>query len=360
MIINFFTVPVILFYIVNGFLYLFYAIKLKKNFQNEHNILNSSVVIFLWFLAALLYPFFFRDDSIHGKFFQSLAMQIICIYASLLVFFILFLQYEFKIRKHPELKSERTMESFLEKFNDYTKLQEKNASHSFKTDFHRKIFHIIPACVIIGLWFFATDVWADIYHADLIWGISGEDYAIFLIITVGYTAIIIFAALDYIRLSYIFKKRTIFHLLPQCLSNFLIRTVKKSELRDFTKPVALILSYVPIFFLPMGVFTASALIASIGDGMASLMGIKFGKRNFPKNSCKTIVGYVAGTVSSFIVSIISLMIFEPTLNINKIFLIAIGGSLTYLLIDILSLKIDDNILNPIFCGFVMGLLYYIL
>ena len=100
------------------------------------------------------------------------------------------------------------------------------------------------------------------------------------------------------------------------------------------------------------------MIATIGDGAASILGMRLGKRNFPKNSKKTIIGYIAGFFASFGVSILALWIFESNLVILKILIISLGGATMFLIIDLLSLKIDDNILNPIFCGLIMAFVYY--
>jgi len=180
-------------------------------------------------------------------------------------------------------------------------------------------------------------------------------------LVVGYTGIIIFAALDYIRLSHIFNKSSIYHLLPTCISNTLGKTLKKNEIYEFTRPVALVLSLIPTLFLPFGVFTAVALIATLGDGAASIFGLRFGRIHIPKSSNKTLIGYISGFLVSFGISFIVLWLFEHySLNISKIIIIGFIGALAFLIIDILNLKIDDNILNPILCASIMGLLYYII
>ncbi|MFX1233734.1 MAG: hypothetical protein ACFFBY_04155 [Promethearchaeota archaeon] len=284
-------------------------------------------------------------------------MQIICIYAPLLILGILFYQYQFVVKKNQDLKLERTIESFQNKMILLYNEKVNNKNYPLITDLHRKAFHLIPAVVIIFLWFFAVYLWDGIWNADLFWGITGEEYGIFLILTVGYAGLIIFAALDYIRLSYIFENRSIYHLMPKSVSNLLVKTLKPNEIYEFTKPVALVLSFVPIFFLPISIFSAAALISTLGDAAASIFGICFGKKNFPKSSKKTIIGYVAGFSSSFICSLLVFWIFEPLLSVIKLMIIALSGALVFLIIDLMSLKVDDNILNPIFCGLVMVLLY---
>jgi hypothetical protein len=243
-------------------------VKLKKKFPKDHNFVNTIVIFMLWVIAGVLYPIFYVRDTFNVRFFEWLSMTIICIYGPLLIFFILFCQYYFVLKKNPDKKKQRTFESFIEHFDDPNNLCEEG-SHSFNTDLHRKVFHLLPAGLIIFLWLFALYIWQGIWNADQFWGISGREYGIFLILTVGYTAIFIFAALDYVRLSFIFKNNNFFHLIPGTISNLLLKTLKKKENCEFTKPVALILSLVPIFyFTPFSIFGSSALIASLENGIS--------------------------------------------------------------------------------------------
>ncbi|NVM36137.1 MAG: hypothetical protein HWN81_11120 [Candidatus Lokiarchaeota archaeon] len=357
MVYNSFTIPVTIFYIGNGFAHLYYALKLKKKFPQDHNFTNSFLISILWIIAGVIYPLFFIRDTSQARYFQGLAFQIICIYAPLLIFFILYCQYQFVLKRKPQLRENRTIDKFIEQFTLLDTKNLNNRKTALKTDVHRKAFHLLPAAVIIFLWLFAVYIWEDIWHGDEFWGISGEEYGIFLILTVGYTGIIIFAALDYIRLSHIFNRGNIYHLLPTCISNTLGKTLKKNEIYEFTRPVALVLSLIPTLFLPFGLFTATALIATLGDGAASIFGLKFGKIHIPKSSNKTLIGYIAGFLASFGISVVVLWLFEQkSFTISQIFIIGFVGALIFLIIDILNLKIDDNILNPIFCGYLMALI----
>ncbi len=89
------------------------------------------------------------------------------------------------------------------------------------------------------------------------------------------------------------------------------------------------------------------------------LGLNLEKKKFPKSSKKTIIGYIAGFIASFGVSIFALWLFEPKLLLIKKIIISISGALMFFLIDIINLKVDDNILNPIFCGLLMWIVYII-
>jgi len=350
------VLPVVLLFVANGFGYFIYAIKLKKNFPEEHNIINSIIISILWIGAGLLYPFIYSTDNSIIQWFQVLSTFFICIFTQGIIFFIFY--YHFRlIKKSPELKNKRDFNVFLKNY-DQMIIDEQESK--FKTDIYRKALHLFPAAVIILLWVFSVYIWSQIWNVDRIWGIDGENFGRFLIITAGFSGILVFAALDYVRLSYIFENHCIFHLLPNNVSNLLEKSLKRNELFEFTRPVAMVLAFVPIFFFPFGIFAAAALIATIGDGAASLAGLKFGKHHFPKKSDKTIIGYIAGFLGSFGISLFALWIFESNLSMIKLLIIALGGALTFFVIDFLNLKIDDDILNPLCCAIIMILLYWYL
>jgi len=346
-----------------GLSQLFYAIKLKRRFPKEHNFYNSIIVVLLWIVTGIIYPFFYMEDNEHVRFHQAFSMSIICIYSLLLIFSILIYQRRVVLKDRPYLKQNRTLAKFLEKYELTNVKQNNNKSYSLRTDFHRKLFHLIPAGVIIILWNFSVHIWEGVWHADQVWGITGHDFGMFLILTIGYTGVMLFAALDFIRLSYIFENRNIYHLLPDSLSNLLIKALRRNEIYEFTKTVMLVLSMVPLLFLPFGIFAAAVLITSIGDAFASLVGVAFGRHHFPKNSNKTIIGYIAGFLASFGVSLFALFLFEPDLLPFKVIVISLSGAIVFLIIDFLIpliIDLDDNIINPIFCGIAMTFFYIIL
>jgi len=354
------TLPVTLIFIANGFGQLHYAIKLHKKYSKDHNFINSIFVFLLWIVAGTAYPFFYSTSNANIEYFQTISMIFICVITPLIIFLILYYQHVFVAKRSPDIKKTRIAEVLLEKF-DQNNSQIKNSKvNALKTDLHRKCLHLFPAGVIFSLWIFAVYIWDGLWNQNEIWGISGEDYGRFLILTAGYSGILIFAALDYIRLSCIFENRNLYHLLPDNVLNILGKSMKRNEFFEFIKPTALILSFVPIFFFRFSVFSAATLIATIGDGAASIFGMRFGKINFPKTSKKTIVGYFAGFLTSFGISLLSLWLFSINLPLIKLVLIGLGGAIVFFFVDFLNLKIDDNILNPLFCATTMGILYCLL
>lgn len=352
--------PVTILFITSGFGLLYYAIKLSQKFPMEHNFINCIITFFLWIVAGLIYPLYLSTGNQNFRFFQILSMFFICIFTPFLIFLILFYQDRIVLRCNPEIKERRNIENFLNKFRENEETLKNLRSQKIKTDIHRKALHLFPAGIIILLWIFAIYIWDGFWNADKVWGITGSQFGRFLILTTGYSGILIFGALDYIRLSYIFEKHNLFHLIPDNVLNLLGKTMKRNENYNYIKPLVLALSFAPIFVFPFGIFVAASLIATLGDGAASVFGLRFGKNHFPKSSEKTYVGYIAGFLASFMIASLSLWLFENSLNIFVIFTISFMGATTFFIIDISNLKIDDNILNPIFSALIMGLFYYLL
>jgi dolichol kinase len=351
--------PVIILFFANGCGQLYYAIKLNKKFPEEHSFINSIITVLLWITAGILYPFYFSMDSSEILLFKALSAFFICIFTPILISAILIYQYYFVLKRNPSIKREKTIENFLQNYENNNEII-KNNSHSLKIDIRRKALHLFPAGVIIILWIFSIYIWGGLWNADDFWGISRKQFARFLIITSGYSGVLIFAALDYLRLSYIFEKKDFFYLIPSNVFNVLARSLKRREVFEFTKPVSLVLAFTPIFLFPFGIFSAAALISTIGDGAASLFGLKYGKKRFPKNSNKTRIGYIAGFIASFLVSFLSIFSFMSFIHILKLTLISLGGAGAFIIIDVANSKIDDNILNPLITGCCMALLYYLL
>ncbi len=356
---NILLLPVTILFISCGSGLLYYAIKLNHKFPIEHNFINCILTFFLWIVAGLIYPLYLSIGNHNFCFFQILSMFFICIFTPFLIFLILFYQHRVVQRNIPDIKGKRNIENFLNKFRENEENMNNLISQKIKTDIHRKALHLFPAGIIIFLWIFAVYIWDGLLNAGEVWGITGPQFGRFLILTAGYSGILIFGALDYIRLSYIFENHNLFHLIPDNVLKILGKTMKRNENYNYIKPLALALSFAPIFVFPFGIFVAATLIATLGDGAASIFGLRFGKVHFPKSSEKTIVGYIAGFLTSFIIACLSLWLFESSLTLFEIFIISFTGATTFFIIDFSNQKIDDNILNPIFSALTMVSFYYL-
>ncbi len=351
-----FLIPTVIFFVINGFGYLIYAIKLNKVFPKSQDFGNNIIIVAMWFFAGLSFPYLYTEEGLFANYFHFLMSIIVCVFAPVLIIAIVLYGYIKFVESNNKTEVDLQYEIFYQGMTERA-VPEKRFNYSLKVDIRRKSFHLLPVAVVIILWIFAVHVWDGFFHFNSFWRISGEEYGVFLILTVGFTGVVIFAALDYLRLSYIFNNVNWYCYIPRKIFNLLNNSIKEREFFSFIRPVALVLSFVPVFFLPISIFTSAMLISTIGDGAASIFGLKFGKIKFPKKSNKTIVGYIAGFVSSLIVSLLSFLFFEPKLGIISSLLLALVGALVFLAIDLINLRIDDNILNPIICGFLMFFVY---
>ena len=354
------SLPVTILFVLSGSGLFYYAIKLNQKYPLEHNFTNSVLTFFLWITAGIIYPLFFSAYNPNIRIFQMLSTFSICIFTPSLILIILLYQYKVVVKRHPDIKEKRNIETFLRSFDQKKNQKSDTRSQRLRTDIHRKALHLIPAGIVILLWVFAVYIWDGLWNANIVWGITGEEFGRFLILTTGYSGILIFGALDFLRLSFVFENHNFFHFIPDKVLNLLSKPMKRKESFDFIRPTVLVLSFAPILFFPFCIFAASILISTIGDAAASLFGLKFGKIKFPKPSEKTIVGYIAGFLASFAIGLVIVMLFEPSLWSIKIMLISISGGFTFLIIDLLNLRIDDNILNPILSASIMAILYYFL
>jgi len=98
-----------------------------------------------------------------------------------------------------------------------------------------------------------------------------------------------------------------------------------------------------ILFLPIKLAIGSALILSLGDPAAAVMGKKFGKHKFRHNPDKSL----EGSLSMFTVSFVSLYFLSIPLPM------AFFGSISAVILESFDLKVSDNLLIPLFAGIVM-------
>ena len=306
------TLPVTIIFIINGLGHLYYGYKLNKKFPKYHNFYETLMLTCLWFAAGIFYPLYYLNDNVFLDSYLNMSTFFICIFTPFMIWLILYYQKK-RIKKNHLIRERRTVNSFIEKHD----IRLNNNTHSLKTDLTRKLLHLFPALMIMLLWTFAINIWGGLWNQEAIWGISAMEFGRILILTVGYSGILIFAALDYVRLSPLLFNRNLFHLLPDNVLNLLGKAIKGEELYEFTKPATLVLAFATIFFFPFPVFFAAALIATIGDGAASIMGKRFGKKHFPSGSPKTLIGYVSGFLGSFGVALLSYTFFSPGILFMK-------------------------------------------
>ncbi len=103
-------------------------------------------------------------------------------------------------------------------------------------------------------------------------------------------------------------------------------------------------SFVTVLLFPKEIAILALLFSAIGDTLAALYGRKFGRIRIWN---KTIEGTVVGLAACIIIA----LFFPQIPNIVKF-----GGAIAAMLIELLPIKIDDNLRIPLFSGFVMYIL----
>ena len=105
------------------------------------------------------------------------------------------------------------------------------------------------------------------------------------------------------------------------------------------------------FLCPPMVFFAILGMSSIGDLMTSQIGIRYGKHHISWNSKKTYEGTLAGTITSFLISIIFIGPFYGMIL-----------AITFMIIDLITnnpINLSDNLLIPVGCALTYIFIRYI-
>ncbi len=281
-----------------GLFHLLHSIKLWKHFGAKHNFINSFIASLLWIVGGVCYLILYPTNNL---LINTLSLIVISLIAPLTAF--LFISRGRLVINHV----------------DFTPL----------TDLRRKSFHLIPPLLIVLLL------------------IIGGEYGLVLILTIGYAGLFFVELIDFARQSFIYNNSL---RLKSWINKLISNSLKPQELFEPLKTAPLILSLIPILFFPLSVFSATAFVSSISDGFASVIGHFFGNKRFSNG--KSLNGYLAGFIVSFIIIFSCFYLFNTSI-INS-FLLSIIGSTAFLLIDIYGRFIDDNFLNPIIIGFLLG------
>jgi len=148
-----------------------------------------------------------------------------------------------------------------------------------------------------------------------------------------------------------------FCMLPNWAKRWFL-SMRPEELNTFVASTPMVLSLIPFIFTPFPILASVALITTGADAAACLVGKKYGTHSLKKNSNKTIEGFITGGVSTFLIVLIVMNIYQAWISVSyvKILLMAIISTILFLLVDFFANHISDNILNPILTGFGMWLI----
>ncbi|PTD93905.1 hypothetical protein C9439_05290 [archaeon SCG-AAA382B04] len=132
------------------------------------------------------------------------------------------------------------------------------------------------------------------------------------------------------------------------LVSYFIRKLEREEAMEVLPGKGTLLASVGIFltsiFFETNILSASILALAVGDSFSNLFGKYFGKTRIPYNQKKSLQGSIGGLVLSTI-----------SISIYFDLPIAIVGGFTAMLIESISLPLDDNLVIPITTALVITL-----
>ncbi|MCK4380325.1 MAG: hypothetical protein KAW51_04240 [Candidatus Lokiarchaeota archaeon] len=324
-----------------------YVLKKRKVKIENHLFINELLIALLFLLAGILYPFIY---SFHSPNLSQNSLNYLWLFTS--IFFLvetavwaLILIYNTVIsKKNPEIMAERDYSKFCIEFN-------KNWVDDLKSELGRKFLHLFTCFVIFFFWTLGT-ILNDLGVLSQ-WGLDNYSFSYWLIITVGFGFVIMFQVADLARLNK-------FYMLPKWAKRW-YQDMKQSELYTFVASTPLVLAFIPFVFAPFPILASVALIATGADAVACLIGKKYGKHSLKTNSKKTVEGFIAGGLTTFIIVFLISIIYSPWLPVSneKIFFMSLIATILFLLVDAFAKNISDNILNPMLTGFGMWLIFLI-
>lgn len=324
---------------------LIYIISNWKDKVKKGLIANELAIVILFGLAGILFPYIFFFHSVSMpletlNFLWSLTSIIFLIELGIL--FVILIYNSIISKRNPQIMAEREYSRYCEEFN-------RHWNDDLKSERGRKILHLFTCCIIFIFWSLGTIL--DFF--GILDGIYLDNYSFsyLLIIITGFGFIFMFQIADLARLNK-------FYMLPNWARKWYL-SMRKEEQQTFLAATPLVLSFVPFIFAPFPIFGAVALIATGADAMACIIGKKYGKHSLRKNSKKTVEGFVAGGISTFLIVMFIFNIYHIWMPISqiKIIIMALIATIIFLIIDMYAKFISDNILNPILTGLGMWLIY---
>jgi len=344
-----FFLPITLLFLGHGIILMIFTLKNHKQKRDKKLFTNELIVATLFFAAGLLFPFLYQS---HNPTLDPNILNFLWLTSSILILmgeivWTLVITHEFLVcKKNPSLKIEKNHENFKKYFT-------QNWNYDFRKDIERKIIHIIPIGVIFIIWTIGNIL--GIFGVLTQWNIDIYSFCYWIIITIGFGFVLMVAIGDILKIN-----KT--YLLP----NWAVRWYRKSMIADevetYVSSTPLVLCFVPFIFAPFPIFASVALITTVSDATASLIGKKYGKHKIFDQSKKTIEGFIAGFTSTFLIVVLITIIYYSfmAVSLGTILIMAIVAAFLFLIIDIFSKHISDNILNPILIGLGMWIIFVLI
>ncbi len=339
--------PTVIIFIGYSILTFIYTLKNRKLKIENNLFINEILIGVLFFIAGILFPFMFQ---FHSPSLSQESLNFLWLFTSTLliieigIWIIVLFQIGLTARRNPEIMAERDYSKYCEEFNE-------NYVNDLKSEWKRKVLHLFTCFVIFFFWTIGL-ILDDIGVLPQL-GLDSYSFSYWLIVTIGFGFVIMFQIGDLARLN-------MFYILPKWARKWYLG-MRQEEQNTFIASTPLVLSFIPFLFTPFPILGMVVLIATGADAAACVIGKKFGKHSLRKNSDKTIEGFIAGGVSTFLIVIIISFIYHPWMPVSivKILIMAIVATISFLLVDLFAKNISDNILNPIFTGFGIWIIFLI-
>ncbi len=326
---------------------LFYTVNNMKEKKRNKVFINEVAIATLFLFAGLSFPFLYQ---FHSPELTQETLNLLWFWSSIIfslemIIWAGILTYNTRISKRDsELMKKRD-------YNEYKKKVLDKWVDDLKSELGRKVLHIFTGSVIFICWTigillnevgFLRIVKLDVYSFSYWW-----------IITIGFAFVIMFQIADLARLNRAY-------MLPNWARKWYL-SMRPKELETFIASTPLVLAFVPFIFPPFPIFAAVALITTVADGLACIIGKKYGSHPLRKNSKKTIEGFIAGSSSTFIIVVIIMILYDSWIEMDffGIFIMAMVATLMFMIVDLFIKRISDNIMNPILTGLAMWIVYII-
>ncbi len=319
----------------------YYAKKSRYQHDKKGNFFKNEVLIGVTFiLTAILYPFFFINTGISPETEEMMYLLTLLVWvAEIAIFGTNIFMERAKCVRNPQLLVDRDYERI--------KTEYRSTSHyNVKKDFKRKMLHLLAVIVIVIS--FEMGRILGTFNA-LPFGMTAIAFYKWLAITVGLAFVIMFVIGDGVRLLHNAW-------LPPWAIKWFTSSLKEEELVTFIASAPLVLGFVPFIFAPYQLFLSVALITSLGDAAASLVGKTFGKHHLSATSKKTFEGLFAGAFATFTIVTLAMGTY-PSLTFTTIFSMAAVAASLFMMVDVLTHKLSDNIINSLACGAGMVLIF---
>jgi dolichol kinase len=327
----------------------YYTLKNRKEKLEKHLFTNELLIGFLLLLAGVLFPFMIQS---HSPNLSQSTLDFLWIFTSsiltieMVVLMYIIMKNLIISKKNPSIMAKRD-------YTEFCKEIKENRVYDLKSDIGRKLLHLFTVFVIFFFWILGI-ILENLGIFSPYGGLDAYSFAYWLTITIGFAFVIMFQIADLTRLN-------CFYSIPNWARNWYCKSMKDDEIETFVASTPMVLSFVPFIFLPFPLFATIALITAGADGAAAVIGMKFGNHKFNSNSKKTIEGYIAGGVSTFLIVIVMYIIFQDILDYDFIraLWMAIVATVIFLLVDAFTRNLCDNMLNPLLIGLGLFIIYII-